>query len=208
MRILRSQDGAALVTALMLTMMALVISLALLYSVINETKISASQKRYRTALAAAQGGVEVLTRELIPRLFQSETTKDSLESAFSDINLKLPQYDCLQQKLNSPTAEWNKCSPQQASADPEESPDATFKLSGILPAEKGFVIATKIVDSVPGNSDTSSAVDYLDPGSSVAGTDAAIHPQHVPGLYNIAVQGAREGSDSREKARLSVLYAY
>jgi hypothetical protein len=202
---LRNQDGAAMVLALMLTMMALVISLALLYSVTSGTKISASQKRYRSALAAAHGGMEVLTREIIPRLFLVES-KESLEGSFADIDLRLPQYDCLQQKLNSPTAQWSACSPDQVSPDPAHSPDATFKLSGAMPQEKGFDLATKIIDSVPGNSDKGDQ-GLLDPGAAVAGSDEVVHPQHVPGLYNIMVQGAREGG-SREKARLSVLYAY
>jgi hypothetical protein len=206
MRFSRNQDGAAMVLALMLTMLALVISLALLYSVTSGTKISASQKRYRSALAAAHGGLEVLTREIIPRLFKVES-KDSLESSFSDISLRLPQYDCLQQKLNSPIAQWSACTPEQVSPDPSQSPDATFRLSGGQPQDKGFDISTKIIDSVPGNSDKSGN-DLLDPGISVAGSDEVVHPQHVPGMYNIAVQGVREGGASREKARLSVLYAY
>jgi hypothetical protein len=206
MRLLRSESGAALVLALMLTMLALVISLALLYSVTSGTKISASQKRYRTALAAAHGGMEVLTREIIPRLFMVEG-KDSLEASFREISLKLPQYDCLQQKLSNPTANWSACTPQQVSPDPAQAPDATFRLSGALPQEKGFDLATKIIDSVPGNSDKSGN-DLLDPGNPVAGNDGVIHPQHVPGLYSIMVQGVREGGSAREKARLSVLYAY
>jgi hypothetical protein len=42
----------------------------------------------------------------------------------------------------------------------------------------------------------------------VSGKEEIVHPQHVPGIYNLSVQGEREGGASREKARLSVLYAY
>ena len=38
--------------------------------------------------------------------------------------------------------------------------------------------------------------------------DEIIHPRHVPAIYNLYVQGAREGVQDREKARLPVLYAY
>jgi hypothetical protein len=206
MRMLRSADGAAMVTALMLTMLALVISMGLIYSVTNGARISASQKRYRSALAAAHGGVELLTLEIMPRLFQTGVTQAGIKGDFSLLNMQLPQYDCLQQKLKTPSADWNLCSAAQVSADPAEMPDLAFTLSGSS-QEKGFSVTAKIVDTVPGNSDNGAA-DYLDVGLSVAGKDEVVHPQHVPGIYHLSVQGVRDGASNREKARLSVLYAY
>jgi len=205
MGILRSQGGAALITALMLTMLSLVIALALLSTVATETQVSASQKRYRSSLTAAQGGVELLTLEIMPRLFQGDT-HSALESDYALIDLKLPENDCLLQKLDHPTANWSKCSAAQASADPGQAPDVSFRLSGLPPA-RGFSVTTKIVDTVPGNSDRSGS-ELLDLGDSVAGKDEVIRPQHVPAMYNLSVQGMREESGVREKARLSVLYAY
>jgi len=201
------EKGAAMVTALMLTMLALVISMTLLYSVIMGTKISASQKRYRTALAAAHGGLELFTQELIPRLL-SDTSQGSLQGDFSQISLQLPQYDCLRQKLDHPTSQWIACTdPRQLTADPGQAPDVTFRLRGDQGTATGYNVSTKIVDTVPGNSDRS-GYDLLDPGYAVAGSDQVVHPQHVPAIYNIAVQGVMEGAGSREKARLSVLFAY
>ncbi len=207
MRILRCEAGAALVTALMLTMLSLVIALALLSTITMGTRISASQKRYRSALAAAHGGVELMTQEIIPRLLQTDplnTTQDGIKNDLSPVNLQLPQSGCLQQKLNTPTNKWNAaCS---SSADPTQSPDVTFRLSGSV-QETGFNVSAKIVDAEPGNSDKS-FVELLDVGMSASGRDEVIHPQHVPALYNLSVQGVREGGGSREKALLSVLYAY
>jgi hypothetical protein len=209
MRILRSEEGAALVTALMLTMLSLVIAMALLSTVIRGAKVSASQKRYRSSLAAAHGGVELLTQELVPILFQLNPSRTATETIFEPIALQLPQYNCLQQKLNKPNSQWGAAC--NASSDPDDAPDVTFKLSG-LPQEKGFLVSTKIVDSNPGNSDKNGSLgsDFLDPGIAVAGSDSGgvVRPQHVPGIYNISVQGVREGAEMREKARLSVLYAY
>ena len=205
MRMLRCQDGAALVTALMLTMLSLVIAMALLSSVIMETRISASQKRYRSALAAARGGVELLTQEIIPGVSDS-SAPDGLEETFRMTGLDLPQYACLKQKLDNPPDAWSACSTAQSSSDPAESPDMTFRLSG--QTDIGFRVSTKIVDTVPGNSDRHGN-DLLDPGDSVAGgEERVIRPQHVPAMYNLSVQGVREGAEAREKARLSVLYAY
>lgn len=201
---LRNQDGAALVTALLLTMLALIIALSLLYTVNMGTRVSASQKRYKNALAAANGGVEVLTKEIIPLLLQEKTQED-LEGTFSLIELKFPPDNgCLTQKLNVATANWTKCSVAQSSADPTRSPDLSFSLSALPANEPGFAVSTKIVDTVPGNSDKS-GID-LDQGSSVAGNDDGIRPQHVPAMFNLSVQGTRK--NTREKASLSVLYAY
>jgi len=208
MHLLRGQGGAALVTALMLTMLALVIAMALLYSVTMGTRVSASHKRYRSALAAAQGGVELFGEELLPLLFEPMMTRQKLKSAFPLIDLQLPQYECLQEKLTMPTASWNRCREAQLTADPGDSPDVTFRLGSDGPLEQGFLVKTKIVDTVPGNSDKNSAIDYLDNGASVAGKDEAIRPEHLAGIYNISMQGVREGGNSREKADLSVLYAY
>ena len=205
MAILRSQEGAALVTALMLTMLSLVIALALLTMVTTGTQVSASQKRYRSSLSAAQGGVELLTRELMPRILKGDPLA-TLSSDYSLIDLKVPQGDCLRQKLEQPKGKWNSCSAAQASGDPWQAPDISFRLSG-LPSEKGFSVTTKILDTIPGNSDRSGN-DLLELGDSVAGKDEAIHPQHVPAMYNLSVQGVREEEGAREKARLSVLYAF
>lgn len=206
MRTLRCQDGAALITALMLTMLSLVIALALLSTVMTGTRIAASQKRYRTALAAAHGGVDLFTREIVPRLFLPGSSPGSVRTDFLLIDLQLSQsrYDCLRQKLHNATANWTGCG-AEVSSDPAVSPDVTFKLTGELP-HGGFEVSTKIVDTVPGNSDKHDI--GLDAGLSASGRDEVIHPRHVPGIYNISVQGVREGVGAREKASLGVLYAY
>lgn len=206
MPIFRNQEGAALVTALMLTMLSLVISMALLSSVLSGIGVSASQKRYRSALSAAQGGVELLTQELVPRLFQTGATREELQDQFALIALQLPQYDCLRQKLNNPTGNWSACGDDPAPADPGRSPDVIFRLASV--GNRGFRVAGKIVDSVPGNSDKSPVIDYLDAGGSVSAKEEVIRPRHVPGIYNVSVQGEREGGEGQEKARLSLLYAY
>lgn len=205
MAILRSEGGAALITALMLTMLTLVIALTLLTIITAETRVSGSQKRYRSSLAAAQGGVELLTAEIVPRLFQSWSL-DDLKDKYSPIELQLQDGECLKQKLEEPADRWNKCSTSQASIDPAQAPDVSFRLAGDAPA-KGFVVTSKIIDTTPGNSD-SSGNDLLDPGGSVTSNEQIVRPRHVPAMYNLSVQGVREEVGSREKARLSVLYAY
>lgn len=202
---LRSQKGAALVTALMLTALALVIAVALLTMITAGTQVAASQKRYHSSLSAARGAVDLFTHELMPRMFQPETTVGDLEREFSGIGLRVKLDPCLRQKLTLSPGSWTACSAAQASSDPTAAPDVSFRLAG-LPAAGGFTVTTKIVDTVPGNTDQS-GYDLLDAGGAVAAQDEVVRPQHVPAMYHLAVQGSREG-DGRERARLSVLYAY
>lgn len=205
MRMLGSQNGAALVTALMLTALSLVIAVALLTMITTGIQVSASQKRYRSSLSAARGALDLFTQELMPRLFQPETTAGILEGEFSGIRLQVKLDTCLRQKLTLPPAAWTGCSAAQASSDPAAAPDVSFRLAGI-PDTGGFTVSTKIVDTVPGNTDRS-GYDLLDAGGAVAAQDEVVRPQHVPAMYHLAVQGSREGV-ARERARLSVLYAY
>lgn len=209
---LSGTDGAALVTALMLTVLSLVVALTLLYTVTSGVRISASQKRYRSALAAAHGGVELVTQEIISRLLRLDPLKHSgpeslegLEDDFSLIRLSFPAYGCLQQKLGNPTAGWSAACAAQAASDIAEQPDFSFTLGADHPSESGYRVTMKIVDTVPGNTD-STGFDLLDPGSSVAGREEIIHPQHIPSMFNLSVQGVGDGP--QERARLSVLYAY
>jgi hypothetical protein len=206
MRILRSKQGAALITALMLTMLSLVIAMALLTMITAGTHISASQKRYRSSLTAAQGGMEFFVSEVMYRLFQNDLPASVVEAEFAGIDLKVVKDDCMKQKLTLPVTAWTSCSQARASTDPTQAPDATFRLAGEPPA-KGFTVSTKILDTVPGNTDRS-GLDLLDAGGAVAAQDEVIRPQHVPAMYNLSVQGMREEPGVREKARLSVLYAY
>lgn len=206
MGMLHSQRGAALITALMLTTLSLVIAVALLTMITTGTRVAASQKRYRSSLTAAHGGLDLFTREIMPRLFQGGVPAGTLERDFSGIELKLVQDACLSQKLLFPASAWTSCSQARAAGDPARAPDVSFRLAGVPPA-KGFLVTSKILDTVPGNTDRS-GLDLLDAGGAVASLDEVIRPQHVPAMYNIAVQGMREEQGVREKARLSVLYAY
>ncbi|MBU5613309.1 pilus assembly protein PilX [Geomonas azotofigens] len=206
MAALRSERGAALITALMLTTLSLVIAMALLTTIITGTHVAASQKRYRSSLTAAQGGVDLFTREIMPRLFQSDYGATSFATDFPGLELKVTLSPCLRQKLTLPGSSWTSCDPAQASSDPTQAPDVSFRLAG-LPAAAGFSIGTKIVNTVPGNTDRS-GYHLLDAGGAVAAQDDVIHPQHVPTMYHIRVQGVREEPGTQEKARLSFLYAY
>lgn len=202
MRSIRNEKGIALVTALMMTLISLIITLALLYMVTTGTQMSASQKRYKSALEASHGTVQLFTKEIIDRAFKGYSSSQfNRDSGYAAIGLTMTGNACLQDKLTKPTAQWgNACS---NTPDPKLSPDMTAILKG--DDSSGFNVYAKIVDTVPGNSDMSGL--ELDSALGVAGTGGGISPQHLPGLYTVEVLAER-GTNTREKAELSALYEY
>jgi Tfp pilus assembly protein PilX len=210
MRFVRNNEGIALITALMFTLIILVIIMGLLQYIMMGSKMSAAQKKYRNSLEASYGGVELITKEILPKLITDNYAGNSSSlllalggTTTGKIDLTLGP--SLQAKLENPTASaaWTGLS---KTINAKESPDMQFKLRG-TGTGKNFNVYGKIVDSVPGNSDIS-GVDYLGAGAGVAGSGAGIAPQHLPGLYTIEVQGEVDENNPKEKAKLSVLYAF
>ncbi len=204
MKPLRNEDGIALVTSLLLTLISLTVMLAVLYLITQGIATSSAQKRYKNSLEAAHGGVEFFSKEIIPRLMQGDSA-GTLTTAFSGINLAIPSSNCLSQKLNNSTAQWTACTGAVLTSDPKQSPDITFTLAG-AGGSGNYKVYSKIVDATPGNSD-SSGIDYLESGSGVTGTSSGVSPKHMPGMYRIEAAGEKEVNPN-ERALLSVLYAY
>lgn len=212
MKILRNERGIALVTSLMLSFLALVIILALLYIVSQGTKLSASSKRYKSALEASYGGAEVFTKDIIPLLMKGTTDGTSLSSVLAGNAPVFGNTTCLNGvngaggKLNSIPSKWGAyCTGNMKSVAPNVSPDTTFTLRG-QPGQPDFKVYAKIVDTQPGNSDVS-GTESLDSGAGVAYGAAGVSPKHMPATYRIEVRGER-ATNPLEKANLSVLYAY
>lgn len=199
MKILRNERGIALVTALMLTLVSLTIVMGLLYLITRGTQLSGAQKRYRTALEASYGGAELVTKEVIPLVFQNFSS--NLKTQVAGLTtLQTGPIDCLRAKLRQPTALWpNACSQTH---NPKATPDVSFELKGT--GNQPFKVYAKIVDTIVGNSDIGGL--QLE-GAGVAEGNVLISPQHFPYVYRMEVQGERT-SAATEQANLSVLYAY
>jgi hypothetical protein len=205
MKTLKNERGIALVTSLLLTLISLAIIMAILYMVTQGTKLSAAHKRYKNALEASYGGTELFTKQILPQVF-TNTTTGTLANQFSTYDMQLVSNKCFQAKLGMPTANWGAdCSAASKTYDPTATPDLSIKLLGTDP-QNAFRVFSKIVDTVPGNSDISGFA-LLDSGSGVTGSNAGISPMHIPAMYRIEVQGQKE-NNPKEKSQLSVLYAY
>lgn len=206
MKYIRNEKGMALVTALMFTLICLAIIMTLMYYVLTGTKMSAAHKRYRNSLEASYGGTELVTKTIIPRLFNDYVNgKDELLLHLgSPSPIALLLGPDLQTKLTTPTAGWGAAS---KTVNPKDSPDITFTLSG-LNANNNFKVYSKIVDTVSGvGLIDESGIDYLDPGIGTAGTSNSTQTPRTPNIYSIEIQGEAE-VNPKEKAALSVLYAY
>jgi len=205
---LRNEDGIALITALMFTLICLGMIMTLLYYVLAGTRMSSAQKRYRNSLEASYGGTEFITRTVIPRLFNNYTAgKATLLTDFGDsatLGLAFPS-GTLKTKLEMPTSQW----PGSVSKtfDPKDAPDLTFTLKGQSIATD-FKVYTKVVDTVTGvGLIDASGIDYLDAGLGVAGTSSSTQTPRTPNIYSLEIQGEAV-KNPKEKGALSVLYAY
>ncbi|SNB46194.1 pilus assembly protein PilX [Geobacter sp. DSM 9736] len=213
MRTLRNEDGIAMVTALMLTMLALAITMSLLYLVTVKTRMSGAEKRYKSSFEASYAAATNLyPKDILPTLVMNFGTYTSataavtrISSTFSNIDLNVTAPNlCLKQKVTTDSAGWTACNAASRAGgiDPKLAPDMTFRLRGDT---TGFNLYAKIVNNVPGMSD-SSGLD-LEAGGGVASVNNNPSVMQQPTLYTFEVQGEREGA-SAEKAIFEVLYAY
>lgn len=123
---IRNQQGIALVTALMFTLISLTMLMGLLYMLTQGIQVSGSQKRYKTAFEASYGGAEIALKEVLPQIFQRYSSSQ-IATKFSGIGLQVgASSTCLNQKLTLPTAQWSAACSQ--TLNPKTSPDLNFKL--------------------------------------------------------------------------------
>lgn len=204
MQLIKNQNGIALVTSLMLTLISLTMIMALLYMITASTQMTGAQKRYKTALGAAYGGTDVVVKDILPMIMQNQGDANLVsivEGNFSGVSLAVTaSQTCLQAKVTTPTSQWPSSCSQQL--NPSQNPDITL----LLPSISGnpYQVFTKIVDTVSGNSDLSGL--QLE-GAGVAESSSVLSPQHFPYLYRVEVQGERS-ANVRELANITALFAY
>jgi hypothetical protein len=204
MSYLKNNKGIALVTSLMITLLTLAIVMSLMLMVTQSIQTSGQFKKYKTALDASYGGTEILVKDIFPVILQnysSTSFSTTVQSSFSNVNLTLTStQDCLQKKMTLASKDWpSNCS---NTSDPTKFPDLTFKLNAT--SGSNFIVQSKIVDTVLGNSDTSGL--QLE-GSGVAESSSLLKPKHFPYVYRMEVQSTRENNPSAQ-ANIEVLYAY
>jgi len=210
MRYIDNNEGVALVTSLLMTMISLTIIMSVLYMITQNITRTGAMRRYNTAIEASYGGTDLIMKEIVPFVVKnsgSGTFLTQFQAAFptSLVSLSATQASCLQSKVTLNTDAWVAAcgtAAQRQSLDAKTVPDMTMQLqaSGGQP----FTVYTKIVDTVNGNSDMSGL--QLE-GAGVAESQNVISPQHLPFVYRLEIQAERS-TNATEQANMSVLYAY
>jgi len=156
-------------------------------------QVSGAHKRYKTALAAGKGGVQVSYN-----LIEQRGTL-----SLPAISLGIQNNTCLTDKLNKSTADWAGTCDHTSFIDPGTAStyDWSMQLSG---GGQDYNVYAKIVDTVEGNS----AGDIgLEKGGVVDTNSGEIQVMSRPYLYTLEVDS--QGADNpSEKSRLSILYQY
>ncbi len=228
-RVYDNERGFALVMALILSVVVLATVSALLYLIIQGTSMSGYQKRYETSLESAKGGVDFVTKAIIPLTIGQvsaaalTTIEGTLQGQYNNVaaafplNLQFPftTPTCLYAKLTQTTWVGTTDNWQVAgcSADMESQSliktngtvvsDVSFVLPGPTTAQD-FIVYAKIVDTVLGSTSTSGL--NLG-GSGVVGSGGLFSAGPNPYIFTINIQAQRKANPD-EQATLSVLYAY
>lgn len=216
-----NNNGIALVTTLMLTLISLTIVMYLLLMVTSSIKISGANKRYRTALDASYGATDIIIKEVLPTIFTTTLSNgltnpsNALTSLAypTSINFTSTTDSCIMDKLTKPTSQWNSSCNNSSNA--KVLPDFSLKLNST--SSNPFTVYTKIIESVC--SDTRpyptgkctgsdlSGYELLDGGQGTTGGTAGVTPPSMPAIYRIEV-ASEKTNNPKEKSELSVLYAY
>jgi hypothetical protein len=221
MKLLKNEKGIALIMVLVLSVVILAIIAGLVYMITSGTQISGMQKRYKTALEAGVGGVDI-TYQIIGlrgEITSINSFKNSMPS-FLNLDIVTPNtcitrnitdctdigsYTGIAAKSNLPTMCWSGCDFSQT-IDPLNNPtsyDISLELPGILTTPTYNVYA-KIVDTVLGNS---GGDEGLLKSGVVSANAGEVTVMSIPYLYTIEVD-AENAANPSERAKLSILYQY
>lgn len=202
--ILGNDRGIALVMALILGLIGMLMIVSLLYMAGTGIWTSGSKKRYQTALEASHGGMNFFAKEIIQRGVGGTTLfgMGTYGGIFDPGNPGPTDNTAASAAFNT------KLTTTGIIGDagyPVSNPDATMTLAFVAP-NPNMTINAAILGSSRGNSGTSQNV--LVGGGVVNSNSGTVTPQHIPYLYQTDIQGQSTLLFSRERARLSSVYAY
>lgn len=186
MRFLRNEKGFALAIVLILAAIALVMTLGMMFMVSRGSYVSGQQKRFRTAVEAARGGMEAT--------FQLIASRGSLTVPYTNLAVD----NGAATKMGNPTGSWGGLD-SSITIDPAVS--TTYDMRIDLGTYRVF---SKIVDTVPGNSSLGDTL--LKSGVVSTGTGEVV-VMSIPYLYTIEVLSQSQ-SNATERSKFSVLYQY
>lgn len=195
MKTLRNEKGFALGFVLILAAIALTMTLAMLLMVGRGSFISGQQMRFRTAVEASRGGMEIMMQLVASR--GTPTISDTT------LNQVLPNAAAVATKMSRVTGAWGAGAglDNTLTIDPSPGNESTYDMRIDLGA---YRVYTKIADTVDGNS---GADEGLLKSAVVNSGSGEVTVVSVPYLYTIEVLSQSQVNPT-ERSRLSVLYQY
>jgi len=192
MKILRNEKGFALGFILILAVVALGMTLAMLFMLGRGSYVSGQQKRFHTAVEAGRGGMEAMLQLVGSRgMPTTPYTNLFLNSSGGPV--------FLQTKLITPTDNWASLGLNSAVAiDPNDN--TTYDVRLDLGAYRAY---GKIIHTVKGNS----APDEGLQKGGVASENTGGEVKSYPYLYTLEVL-SQSTTNPTERSKLSVLYQY
>ena len=219
MKLFRNEKGIALVSVLILSLIALSIIATLVYLVIQGTRFSGFFKRYETAREAGTGGAEITVdlinnRGKLPYISGIMSTLFPNECGCGDPDVAgdntfgdgtaIPTgdpYECLCAKLCDATADWpTACDTTLAATT---NPDLSLSLAGL--GGDSYSVNSKIVDTIPGYTDMSG--EDLGGTGVVTSSSLTLRAPPQPYIYRVEVD-AQNATNQIERSTMSVLYGF
>ncbi len=190
-KISRGDRGIALVTTMMLTLLALAIAFATIYMVIQGLEISGLKKRYSSALGAAKGATEgagsIISSGLSPDF-----------AAITTINNQA----CFDIKLSKGRSSWGVCDTGMGVSS--ASYDIRFDFGN-------YFAYGKIVDTFPGNTAGGGAGWYkpaaVVEGSRGGSSNIIPNPTAIPYIYTLDIR-VENKTNPQDSAEISAVYAH
>jgi hypothetical protein len=218
---IKNEKGIALVTVLILSLIALAIMSTLLYFVLQGTKMSGFFKRYETAREAGMGGAEIAGALINSRgklvvtgvinypkacdCGDPDVAGDNMmQNADGTLSALSGIYACLCPKLCDPTANWRISASCDNSLTITSNPDLQISLAGIG-TTPGYTVFAKIVDTTSGYTDMSGG--QLGGTGVVSSSSQTLRAPPQPFMYRLEVN-AQSTLNPLERSNISVLYAY
>lgn len=186
MKTLRNENGFALAFVLILAAIALVMTLAMLFMVSRGSYVSGQQKRFRTAVEAARGGIEAT--------IQMISNRGNLTVPYNNLALD----NGVGTKLGNATGSWGGL---DSSITIDPGVPSTYDMRIDLGT---YRVYSKIVDTVEGNS---GADEGLVKAAVVNTGSGEVTVMSIPYLYTIEVLSQSQ-TNATERSKFSVLYQY
>jgi len=190
MNTLRNEKGFAMAFVLILSAVALGMTLAMLFMLGRGSYVSGQQMRFRTAVEASRGGVEAMLQLIGSR----GTPTTPYTNLFLNVSGGVTH---LQTKLNGITATWGL--DNAIAINPSDN--TTYDVRLDLGTYRAY---GKIVDTVTGNSGPDEGLLK----SGVVNNNAGeVVVMSIPFLYTVEVV-AQSTANPTERSKMSVLYQY